>query len=155
MRRLHHQAHRYPEIRRHGHATHSIPGEAMNVLLVEDHPVDMKLMMAILGSSGHEVLGKTTAEAAAMQVRARKPDLIVLDLKLPGMDGLTLARILKRDPQTRGIPIVAITAAQEQFGREQALSAGCDAYIVKPVDTRKIPEQILKIANLKGSLGPE
>lgn len=115
----------------------------MNILLVEDDPTDMKLLSAVLNSSGHRVLERASAEQAVDEIKARHPEVILLDLKLPGMDGLELARRLKQDPETRHIPIVAITAAAEKFSKEQALAAGCDAYIVKPVDTRKLPGQVV------------
>lgn len=118
----------------------------MNILLVEDDPTDMKLLSAVLKSSGHRVLEKATAEQAFEQIKARHPEMLVLDLKLPGMDGLALARRLKQDPDTQHIPIVAVTAASEKFSKEEALAAGCDAYIVKPVDTRKLHEQIMDAA---------
>lgn len=115
----------------------------MNILLVEDDPTDMKLLSAVLASNGHRVLEKGSAEQAVEQIKTRQPEVILLDLKLPGMDGLELARRLKEDPDTRHIPIVAITAAREKFSKEEALAAGCDAYIVKPVDTRKLNDQIV------------
>jgi len=114
----------------------------MNVLLIEDHPTDLKLLSAVLEYSGHRVLEKGSAEHALEEIKRRQPDVILLDLNLPGMDGLALARLLKQDAATRHIPIVAITAAAEQFTRDAALAAGCDAYIAKPVDTRKLSEQV-------------
>jgi CheY-like chemotaxis protein len=118
----------------------------MRILIVEDDPTDMKLLTAVLDASGHTVLGKTSAEAAAAEIKLHPPELILLDLKLPGMDGLGLARLLKRDAATRGIPIVALTAAREKFSRDDALAAGCDAFLVKPINTRKISEQISSVA---------
>jgi CheY-like chemotaxis protein len=114
----------------------------VNILLVEDDPTDMKLLSAVLQASGHCVLQKGSAEQAVEEIKARPPEVILLDLKLPGMDGLALARQLKLDPSTKHIPIVAITAAAEHFSRDDALAAGCDAYIVKPVDTRKFSKQV-------------
>lgn len=122
----------------------------MNILLVEDDPTDMKLLSAVLTSSGHRVLEKGSAEQAVEQIKTRQPEVILLDLKLPGMDGLELARRLKEDPDTRHIPIVAITAAREKFSKEDALAAGCDAYIVKPVDTRKLNDQIVSATTQGG-----
>jgi CheY-like chemotaxis protein len=81
-----------------------------------------------------------------IEIKARQPEVILLDLKLPGMDGLALARRLKQDPATKHIPIVAITAAPETFSQSAALAAGCDAYIVKPVDTRKLNAQVMNTA---------
>ena len=114
----------------------------MNILLVEDNPTDLKLLSAVLNSSGHSVREQTSAEQAVEEIKARHPDVLLLDLRLPGMDGLELARRLKADPKTRPIPIVAITAAPELFSRQTALAAGCDAYFVKPVDTRKLSGEI-------------
>lgn len=118
----------------------------MNILLVEDDPTDLKLFSAVLEASGHRILKKGSAEQAVEEIKARKPEVILLDLKLPGMDGLELARRLKQGPDTQHIPIVAITAAPEKFSREEALAAGCDAYIVKPVDTRMLSQQIASAA---------
>jgi CheY-like chemotaxis protein len=118
----------------------------MNVLLVEDDPTDLKLLSAVLTAGGHTVVEKLSAEQALDAIKARHPDVILLDLKLPGMNGLALARRLKHDPDTQHIPIVAITAAREKFGKEEALTAGCDAYIVKPVDTRQLSDEIVSVA---------
>ncbi len=118
----------------------------MNILLVEDNPTDSKLLSAVLQLSGHRVLEKTTAEQALEELKARKPELILLDLKLPGMGGLELARLLKADPETRHIVIVAITAEVEASSRKDALEAGCDAYLVKPVNTRTLSDQIVSAA---------
>ncbi|MBI3853094.1 MAG: response regulator [Verrucomicrobia bacterium] len=118
----------------------------MNILLVEDDATDMKLLSAVLNSSGHSVRENDSAEQAMEEIKARHPDIILLDLKLPGMDGLALARRLKQDPETQHIPIVAITAAPEKFSKADALAAGCDAYIIKPVDTRKLSGQIVSAA---------
>lgn len=123
----------------------------MNILLIEDDPTDMKLISAVLESSGHRVLEKSSAEQAVEDIEAHRPELILLDLKLPGMDGLALARLLKQNPSTRHIPIVAITAAAEKYSRADALAAGCDAFIVKPVDTRKLPQQVSAAADRPGS----
>ena len=118
----------------------------MNILLVEDDPTDMKLLSAVLNSSGHRVLEKASAEQAADEIKVHQPEVILLDLKLPGMGGLALARRLKQDPATKHIPIIAITAAPETFSKSAALAAGCDAYLVKPVDTRKLNAQVMNTA---------
>jgi two-component system, cell cycle response regulator len=114
----------------------------MNILVVEDDPTDLKLFSVVLRMGGHRVLEQTSAEATLENVKAGRPEVILLDLNLPGMDGLALARWLKADPDTRAIRIVAVTAAPELFSREAALTAGCDAFILKPIDTRKLPEAV-------------
>ena len=122
----------------------------MNILIVEDNPTDMKLFSAVLDAGGHRVLGKISAEEALLEIQARRPEMILLDLRLPGMDGLALARLLKQNPSTRQIPIVALTAAREEFTRAAALEAGCDAFILKPVDTRRLTEEVVNIASKAG-----
>jgi len=118
----------------------------MNILVIEDDPTDRKLFSVVLGTGGHRVLEQASAEAALENVKAGRPEVILLDLNLPGMNGLALARQLKADPDTRAIPLVAVTAAPELFSREAALAAGCDAFILKPIDTRKLPEAVATLA---------
>ena len=121
----------------------------MNILLVEDNPTDAKLLTAVLQLGGHHVLGKRTAEQALEEIKSSYfPELILLDLKLPGMNGLELARLLKADPATQHIPIVGITAELESFSRQESLDAGCDAYVSKPVDTRTLNAQISRAGAL-------
>ncbi len=127
----------------------------MNILLVEDDPTDMKLLNAVLKFSGHRVLEKGSAEQALEQIRASQPEMVLIDLKLPGMDGFTLARLLKSDSGTRHIPIVAITAAPEKFSREEAIVAGCDAFVTKPIDTRKLPAEVAALRSHADSLKPK
>ena len=121
----------------------------MKVLVIEDDPTDLKLMGAVLKISGHSVDGRNTAEDAMEAIAADQPDVILLDLRLPGMDGLTLVRQLKANAATCQIPIVAMTAYPDNYQREELLAAGCDAYIVKPIDTRELPNQLEAIAGKK------
>jgi CheY-like chemotaxis protein len=127
----------------------------MNILIVEDDPTDMELLSAVLNSSGYQVLEKGSAEKALEEIKRRQPEVILLDLKLPGMDGLALARLLKQNPETQHIPIVAMTAAIEKFSKQEALDAGCDAFILKPVDTRRLPAQIASAAARNNSISNE
>jgi|SRR5882672_10800042 len=121
----------------------------MKVLVIEDDPTDLKLMGAVLKISGHSVDGRTAAEGAMEAIVADKPDVILLDLRLPGMDGLTLVRQLKANADTRQIPIVAMTAYPDHYQREELLAAGCAAYIVKPIDTRELPKNLEAITGRK------
>jgi CheY-like chemotaxis protein len=127
----------------------------MNILLIEDNPTDLKLLSAVMQSSGHTVMEKGSAEQAIEAIKARKPEVILLDLKLPGVYGLELARRLKADPETRNIPVIAITASAEVFSEQAALAAGCDAYIVKPVNTRRLNDQLLSAAHKSGAQNKE
>jgi len=112
------------------------------VLVIEDDPPQLKLAHRVLASSGHHVTEADAAEAALAAIKNDRPEVILLDLMLPGMDGLSLARQLRAQPETRDIPIVAITAFPEKFPEAAALEAGCDAYLVKPVDTRRLAQEI-------------
>ena len=118
----------------------------MKVLVIEDDPTDLKLVGAVLRISGHTVDWRTAAEGAMEAIAADRPDVILLDLRLPGIDGLGLVRLLKANAGTRQIPIVAMTAYPDRYRREELLAAGCDAFIVKPIDTRELPKQLEKIA---------
>jgi two-component system, cell cycle response regulator len=114
----------------------------MNILLIEDDPTDMKLFSAVLIDGGHTVCEKISAEQAIAEIRSRQPELILVDLKLPRMDGLTLVQMLKSAPETWSIPVIAMTAAPEEFTRQAALAAGCSAFIQKPIDTRALATQV-------------
>jgi CheY-like chemotaxis protein len=118
----------------------------MKILVIEDHPMQLKLAHHVLSEAGHEVSDAEAAEQALTAIKANRPQLILLDLILPGMDGLTLVRKLKADADTRDIHIVAITSYPEECPKAAAMAAGCDAYLVKPVDTRKLPGQLTAIA---------
>jgi two-component system, cell cycle response regulator len=114
----------------------------MKILVVEDHPGQLKLAHHVLSAAGHSVSDAEAAEQAAEAIKKDRPDVILLDLALPGMDGLSLVRLLKADPLTRDIRIVAVTSFPEQFPRADALNAGCDAYLLKPLSTRRLPEEL-------------
>jgi CheY-like chemotaxis protein len=114
----------------------------MKVLVIEDDPTDRKLMVALLQMSGHIVRESMSAEAALDAIVADNPDVILLDLRLPGMDGLTLIRRLKANAGTSQLPIVAVTAYPERYRHDDLLAAGCQACIVKPIDTRGLAKQL-------------
>jgi two-component system cell cycle response regulator DivK len=102
------------------------------ILIVEDNPANMKLASLLLEGEGYEVLQAEDAEVGIRLAREAVPDLILMDVHLPGMDGLAAARLLKADPSTRGIRIVALTALTMNGDREKTEAAGCDDYISKP-----------------------
>ena len=112
----------------------------MKILVVEDQPIESKLAGHVLTDAGHDAERADAADRALAAIAKRRPDVVLLDLSLPGMDGLAFARTLKADPATRGILIVAVTSWPEKFPRAGALAAGCDAYILKPLSTRTLPE---------------
>jgi len=103
------------------------------VLVVEDNPANMTLAMFLLQSAGHSVLSATDAEIGLTLARAEQPDLILMDIQLPGMDGLEATALLKADEATRGIPVVALTALAMKGDEERIRAAGCDGYIAKPM----------------------
>jgi CheY-like chemotaxis protein len=121
----------------------------MKVLIIEDDPTDMKLMGAVLKMSGHIVGQSTSAEEAVDAIAADRPDIILLDLRLPGIDGLTFLRQLRAKAETRPIPVVAVTAYPERYRRDEMLAAGCDAWITKPIDTRDLPGTLEEAAKKK------
>ena len=107
------------------------------ILVVEDSPANMTLAALLLQSAGHTVLSATDAEAGLTMARGEKPDLILMDIQLPGMDGLEATGILKRDAATSGIPIIALTALAMKGDEERILAAGCDGYIAKPISYKE------------------
>ena len=103
------------------------------VLIVEDNPANMKLATFLLESAGHTVLSATDAEAGMTLARGERPNLILMDIQLPGMDGLEATALLKRDDTTSAIPVIALTALAMKGDEERIRAAGCDGYIAKPM----------------------
>lgn len=117
------------------------------VMVIEDNDKNRKLVKMILEANKYEVIEATTAEDSLKYLQQEKPDVILLDIQLPNMDGLELIKMLKSNQDTKDIPVVAVTAYAMKGDKERILSAGCDAYISKPIDTRQLPlvvEDILK-----------
>lgn len=110
------------------------------VLVVDDSPANLRLTEVVLEAAGHQVHGAHDAESALEAVASVRPGLILMDIQLPGMDGLELTRRLRADPRTRDIVIVATTAYAMASDRRKAHEAGCDGYIAKPIDVRALPE---------------
>ena len=103
------------------------------ILIVEDNPVNMKLAVILLESANYTVLTATDAEAALTLARSEHLNLILMDVQLPGMDGLQAVALLKRDGATRAIPIIALTALAMKGDEERIRAAGYDGYIAKPI----------------------
>jgi CheY-like chemotaxis protein len=117
-----------------------MPGQS--VLVVDDNVTNLKLLEYLLQASGFQVHTAGDAEAALEAVKAYEPGLVLMDLQLPGTDGLTLTRQLKDDPSTAHIVVLAVTAYAMKGDEERALAAGCDGYLSKPIDTRSLPKLV-------------
>jgi CheY-like chemotaxis protein len=114
------------------------------ILIVDDNATNLKLVAYLMRSKGYEVDTALEANTALAKVRAFGPSLILMDLQLPGTDGLELTRRLKHDPETRHIIIVAVTAYAMKGDQDKAFAAGCDDYVSKPIDTRELPDTIAR-----------
>ena len=112
------------------------------ILIIEDNPANMKLATLLLQNASHTVLCAADAETGLTMARADQPDLILMDIQLPGMDGLAATALLKQDPTTAAIPIIALTAMAMKEDQEKTKAAGCDAYIAKPLRYRDLYESI-------------
>ncbi len=112
------------------------------ILVVDDNDAGQLLARAVLELDGFQVDSARSSEEVMGSLNARTPDLILMDVQLPGQDGLALTRQLKADPATATIPIVALTARAMAGDREQALAAGCSGYITKPINTRTFSDQL-------------
>jgi two-component system cell cycle response regulator DivK len=113
------------------------------ILLVDDNTTNMKLSLFLLESADHTVLTATNAEAGLTLARERHPALILMDIQLPGMDGLEATARLKADPATRDIPVIALTALAMKGDEERIRAAGCDGYIAKPLDYKEFLATIM------------
>ena len=112
------------------------------VLLVEDNAKNLKLARDVLEHAGFVVRVAVTGEDALLEATASPPDLILMDLQLPGMDGHGALAHLRDDPRTSTIPVVALTALAMRADRERALSAGFDGYLEKPISVRTFPDEV-------------
>jgi CheY-like chemotaxis protein len=115
------------------------------ILVVDDNPTNLKLAADVLECAGHCVLRAHDAGEAQDVLARSLPDLILMDIQMPGMDGLTLTRLLKSNPTYQHIRVVALTAFAMKGDDRKAIEAGCDSYITKPIDTRKLPVQVAEI----------
>ncbi len=114
------------------------------ILIIDDNPTNLKLVAYLVRSKGYEVDTALDADAAMAAIARTRPDLILMDLQLPGVDGLELTRRLKSDGTTKDIVVIAVTAYAMKGDQDKAVAAGCDDYVTKPIDTRILPETIAK-----------
>jgi two-component system cell cycle response regulator DivK len=119
-----------------------LAGRSYTVLYVEDDPESRLLVRRVLQAEGYEVLEAKDAADGLESARHQRPDLILIDINLPEVDGLTLARQIKAIPALAATPVVAITANVMRGDRERSFGAGCDGYIQKPIDIDVLPRQI-------------
>jgi CheY-like chemotaxis protein len=115
------------------------------ILVVEDNPTNQLLTTSVLNRDGFETEVADSAEDALACLKARRPDLILMDVQLPGMDGLTFTRSLRSVPEAAGIPVVALTSHAMIGDREIAMAAGCSGYLAKPIDTRTLGHELRSI----------
>jgi two-component system cell cycle response regulator DivK len=121
------------------------------ILLVDDNELNLELITDVLEGAGYHVQLARTGEEALAAARTDAPDLILMDIGLPGMDGYSAVKQLKADPRTRGIPTVAVTAFAMAGDAERATTSGFDGYITKPIATRTLPETVARM--LRGKDG--
>ena len=124
------------------------------ILVVEDNETNQMLVRAVLELDGYRVAVAGSAGEAWEELRQNTPGLILMDVQLPGQDGLSLTRELKADPTTSGIPVVALTAHAMNGDREVALEAGCAGYIAKPIETRTFAGQVRQYLDQPGTQRP-
>lgn len=130
-----------------GPAAAAAGGTGPLVLVVEDNSANMTLATGLLEAAGYGVLQAWTGEQGVRMARAFRPALILMDIALPGMDGLEATRILKDDPRTKDIPVLAVTALAMQVNREEALKAGCSGYITKPIEAQDFFKTIARLTD--------
>ena len=115
------------------------------ILVVEDNPMNMELVCDVLEANRYEVWQATAAPEALERLKTGKPDLILMDIQLPGMDGLALTKRLKQEPATRDIMVVALTAHVMKGDRERILEAGCCGYLPKPIDIKELTSRVARL----------
>jgi two-component system, cell cycle response regulator DivK len=121
------------------------------VLIIEDSPVNMLLEVTILSRSGHQTFQAATAVDGVQMARHVHPDVILMDVGLPTLDGYAATRILKGDPLTRDIPIIAVTGFAMKADKQRAFEAGCDAYLTKPIAPRALVAEVESIVSKHSS----
>jgi two-component system cell cycle response regulator DivK len=112
------------------------------ILIVEDEPRNLKLLRDLLQRFGYEILEATDGEQGVKSAGEKMPDLILMDIMMPKMDGLEATRIIKADIKTKHIPVIALTSYAMKGDREKTIEAGCDGYIAKPIDIKEVLKTI-------------
>ena len=112
------------------------------ILVVEDNPLNLKLVRDVLTAFGYDVVAAQSGEEGVELAGRCDPDLVLMDLQLPGIDGYEALRLLRMDPQLGGVPVVALTAFAMREDRERTASAGFDGYLSKPISVRELPSQV-------------
>jgi two-component system, cell cycle response regulator DivK len=112
------------------------------ILVVEDNEGNLELIRVVLEMAGHEVIVASSADVGLLAARKANPDLILMDMHLPGMDGYEATRIIKKDESLKHIPVIAVTAITDRGDEERVRCCGCEGFIAKPVNTRKLPDQV-------------
>jgi CheY-like chemotaxis protein len=118
------------------------PMTGETILVVEDNALNMELICDLLRSKGYHIIEATTGEQALELVKVHHPRLVLMDVQLPELDGLAVTRIIKADPSTKDITVVAVTAHAMRGDETKAYEAGCAAYLAKPIDTRELPKMV-------------
>ena len=117
----------------------------VTMLIIDDNPQNLKLARVLFSSRGYQVRTANDAEEALKTLESFTPRVILMDIQLPGMDGLELTRRLKANPRTRGIVIIALTAYAMKGDAERMHAAGCDAYAAKPIDVKALPDFVARV----------
>lgn len=118
-----------------------------NVMVVEDNEKNRKLMRVVLKAKGYNITEATTGEEALNLLKTQTPDIILMDIQLPGIDGLTLIKQIKDNVVTKDIPIIAVTAYAMKGDEQKILDTGCNAYVSKPINTQELPIIVEKYIN--------
>lgn len=129
---------------------HCILYHMARILIVEDNPANMKLAVLILSSAGHSVLQAMTAHEGVALAMKELPDMVLMDMQLPDMDGIEATRMIKAAPRTAKIPVIAVTASAMKGDKERVLEV-CDRYIEKPIDYKKLIAEVAEISASSGN----
>jgi two-component system cell cycle response regulator DivK len=124
------------------------PQNGKTILLVEDNPHNRKIFSGMLNHAGFRVVEAVDGNEAMSKVASEKPDLVLMDLSIPGIDGWECTRRIKGDPATKQVPVIALTAHAMRGDEERAREAGCDGYLSKPVSPKKVVEVVKKYLSL-------